>query len=292
MHYWIPRRRLAAVLCGVMLATACAALLSPAIVGPQAARAAGADELEPLKGPDKAANAAGGGELDADQGTSAVSGDSASTEESFLGWLYHSLRLRYTVIFLIITFNGVALAVMVVAGLRRSMICPDALAAEFEARLNEKQYQEAYELAHNDPSLLGKVLAVGMSKLSEGYDASVEAMQEVGEDENMKLEQRNGYIALIAQIGPMFGLLGTVDGMVQAFGVIAHSNVTPKPSELAQGIGTALVTTIVGLWIAIPAIAFYHVVRNRLRRLVFEVAAISGNLMKRFAGVQGPVKKG
>ena len=96
------------------------------------------------------------------------------------------------------------------------------------------------------------MLAAGMSKLSDGYDAAMEAMQEVGEEQNMKLEQRNGYIALIAQIGPMFGLLGTVDGMVMAFDVIARSNVTPKPSELAQGIGTALVTTVVGLWIAIP----------------------------------------
>jgi biopolymer transport protein ExbB len=67
--------------------------------------------------------------------------------------------------------------------------------------------------------------------------------------------------------------------------------VTPKPSELAQGIGTALVTTVVGLWIAIPCIAFYHIVRNRLTRLVGEVGVVSGNLMKRFAGVQVAAKK-
>ncbi|MEN6405635.1 MAG: MotA/TolQ/ExbB proton channel family protein [Thermoguttaceae bacterium] len=228
-----------------------------------------------------------------DEKTESATAESEASpgSESFLGWLYRSLGLRYVVIFLFLTFNGVALAVMIVLGLRRDQICPDLLAAAFEAKLNDKQYQEAYELAKNDPSVLGKVLAAGMAKLSEGYAAATDAMQEVGEEQNVKLEQRNGYIALIAQIGPMFGLLGTVDGMVQAFDVIAHSNVTPKPSALAQGIGTALVTTVVGLWIAIPCIAFYHVVRNRLTSLMLETGVTSGNLMKRFSAVQPSAKK-
>jgi len=186
------------------------------------------------------------------------------------------------VIFLILTFNSVALIVMIVLGMRRNNVCPDDLAAAFEAKLNQKQYQDAFELAKSDKSFLGKVLAAGMSKITEGRDAVHEAMQEVGEGQNMKMEQRNGYIALIAQIGPMFGLLGTVDGMVMAFDVIAHTPTTPKPSELAVGIGTALVTTIVGLWIAIPLMVFYHIVRNRLARLVIEVGMVSSNLMKRF----------
>ena len=88
----------------------------------------------------------------------------------------------------------------------------------------------------------------------------------------------------------MFGLLGTVDGMVQAFDVIAASNTTPKPNQLAQGIGTALVTTVVGLWIAIPAIAFNHVIRSRLANFLREVAAVTESLMGRFAGMgrKGP----
>ena len=228
---------------------------------------------------------------DKNAGEKGVGADIAGAKESFLTWLYRSLGTRYVIIFLIITFNAVALIVMIVLGLRRNVICPDELIADFEAKLDAKQYQEAYELAKKSRSFLGKVLAAGMSRLSDGYDASMQAMQEVGEEQNMRLEQRNGYIALIAQIGPMFGLLGTVDGMVMAFDVIAHSNVTPKPSELAQGIGTALVTTVVGLWIAIPSIAFYHIIRNRLTRLVVEAGGVSSNLMKRFAVVQVPTKK-
>ncbi len=214
-----------------------------------------------------------------------------SAKDNFLVWLYHSLRVRYVVIFLIITFNAVALIVMIVLGARRNSVCPDELVLEFETKLNEKQYQEAYELLKGDKTFLGKVLMAGMSKLSDGYAQALEAMQEVGEEQNMKIEQRNGYIALIAQVAPMFGLLGTVDGMVMAFDVIAHSNVTPKPSELAQGIGTALVTTLVGLWIAIPMLVFYSIIRNRMSRLILEAGMIAGDLMKRFKTVQPVIKK-
>ena len=63
------------------------------------------------------------------------------------------------------------------------------------------EYQEAYEAAKKNNSFLGKVLAAGMANLSEGHDAALEAMHEVGEEQNMRLEQRNGHIALIAQIG-------------------------------------------------------------------------------------------
>ena len=214
-----------------------------------------------------------------------------AAKESVLVWLYHSMTPRYVVIFLGVTFNEIALVVMIILGLRRRCICPLSLAKDFEAKLNKKQYQEAYDAAKKDNSFLGKILAAGMANLSEGHEAALEAMHEVGEEQNMRLEQRNGHIALIAQIGPMLGLLATVDGIVRAFAVIAGKDVTPKPSELAQGIGIALVNTVVGLWLAIPSIIFYHIVRNRLTRLVLEVGVISARLMKRFSNVSVAVKR-
>jgi biopolymer transport protein ExbB len=209
----------------------------------------------------------------------------AEGSESMLVWLYRSLGLRYVVVFLFLSFTLVALFVMNLLALRRDNIIPAALVEAFESHLNEKRYQEAYELAKNDESFLGQLLAAGLGNLSAGYDKAAAAMQEVGEEETMKMEQRLGYVALIAQIGPMFGLLGTVDGMVQAFDTIAKSSVTPKPSELAVGIGTALVTTVVGLWVAIPSITYYNIVRNRMQKLLLEVGVVSENLMSRFSTV-------
>ena len=134
---------------------------------------------------------------------------------------------------------------------------------------------------------MGHVLSAGLAKLQDGYPQAVEAMQEVGEDETMKLEQRLSYIALIGTVSPMVGLLGTVDGMVRAFRVIANSATQPKPSQLADGISTALITTLVGLLLAIPAIALFGIFRNRLARLVLEVGIYSERLMSRFQNVGG-----
>jgi biopolymer transport protein ExbB len=210
---------------------------------------------------------------------------SAPPQESYLTWLYKSLGLFYSVVFLGLSFTLVALVVMDFMMARRENIAPTALVETFEAHLNQKQYQEAYEVAKADESFLGQVLAAGLGKLSDGYDKSIEAMQEVGEDQNMRLEHRIGYVALIGTISPMFGLLGTVEGMVASFQVIANSSTQPKPSELAAGISMALVTTLVGLYIAIPAIAIYNILRNRVARLVLEVGIISEDLMSRFSNV-------
>ena len=62
---------------------------------------------------------------------------------------------------------------------------------------------------------------------------AIEAMQEVGEEESMKLEHRLSYLALIGTISPMVGLFGTVEGMIRSFKVIATEGGTPDPSKLA-----------------------------------------------------------
>jgi biopolymer transport protein ExbB len=204
---------------------------------------------------------------------------------SFLYWTFRALGWTYSVAFLGMSFVFVALMVMNLLTLRRDNIVPVHLVEGFEAHLNEKRYQEAYELAKNDDSVLGQVLSAGLAKLSSGYPQAIEAMQEVGEEENMKMEHRLSYIALIGTLAPMVGLLGTVDGMIRSFSVIANSTTTPSPSELADGISTALVTTLVGLLIAIPAIGIYNILKNRVARMVLEIGILSEGLMSRFENV-------
>ena len=106
----------------------------------------------------------------------------------------------------------------------------------------------------------------------------------------MKLEHRLSYMQLIGTISPMIGLLGTVHGMIQSFQMIAIGGTAPKPADLAQGISTALFTTLIGLGIAIPAIAIYSILRNRISRLVLEVGILSEGLMSRFENVGGQQK--
>ena len=211
--------------------------------------------------------------------------DATVQDRTMLQWMFQSLGVSYSIIFLAISFTLVSLLVMNLLTARREALLPMALIEGFEALLNEKKYQEAYELAKSDDSMLGQVLSAGLAKLSRGYNQAIEGMQETGEDENMKLEHRLSYIALIGTISPMIGLLGTVQGMIASFQVIAVSSTTPPPAKLAEGIATALFTTLVGLMVAIPAIAAYNILRNRIARLVLEVGILSEDLMSRFSNV-------
>ena len=213
------------------------------------------------------------------------SGMQSIVGDSLLEFYFRALGWFYTITFLLISFIFVALVVMNLLAARRENIVPIALVQGFEQFLNEKKYQEAYELAKSDDSFLGQVLSAGLAKLSAGYPQAIEAMQEVGEEETMKLEHRLSYIALVGTISPMVGLLGTVDGMVDSFFEIASSDIAPKPAKLAEGISQALITTLVGLFLAIPAIAVFGILRNRFQRLTLEVGIVAETLMSRFQNV-------
>jgi len=206
----------------------------------------------------------------------------AEAGENLLTFYVKALGWRYVVVFLLLSFLLVALLVMCFLQIRREALMPKLLRDGFEAHLDAKEYQQAYELAKADDSYLGHVLAAGMGKLQSGHGAAVEAMTEVEDEEAMKLEHKISYVSLIGALAPMFGLLGTVDGMVSAFMVIARSLTAPKPSELAIGISQALITTLIGLWLAIPAIACFALFKNWLQQLVGDVHEEAQRLMARF----------
>lgn len=225
----------------------------------------------------------GGGET-AGATDTAEGGDETPQSRSFLGWLIDASGV-FGLILLILSFIMVALIGMSVLQIRRDVLLPPDFIDDFEQKLGAKDYQGAYELAKNDDSLVARVLSAGLSKLNRGYNEAIEGMQEVGEDENMALEHRASYLALIGSIAPMIGLMGTVYGMILSFDKIATSETQPKPSELAEGISTALFTTLEGLTVAIPAMIAYSILRNRISRFVLEVGMVSEGLMARFSAV-------
>lgn len=269
----------------------CAALLFLLVAGTVASltlvdtgAAQAQDEDDPLGNAGQDNAGAGGGNNANNTGGSSKSDDDDG--QSRLAWISGALGWVFGPAFLFLSFTLVALAVMVFLMARRDNIVPMQLIEAFEAHLNEKRYQEAYELAKADESFLGQVLSAGLAKLSGGYEKALEAMQEVGEEENMKIEHKLSYIALIASISTLTGLLGTVWGMTAAFEVIATSSTgAPSPQELAEDISTALVTTVAGLLLAIPAIAVFTIVKNRCQKMVLEVGSVSEDLMSRFQTV-------
>ncbi|MCH7990132.1 MAG: MotA/TolQ/ExbB proton channel family protein [Planctomycetes bacterium] len=204
-------------------------------------------------------------------------------KENFLIVLAKANGWFFGPVLLLLSFVMVALIMMNAMQVRRDVLLPQSFVEAFEQHLTNKDYQGAYETAKSDDSFVARVLEAGLRKLNRGYSEAIEGMQEVGEDENMALEHRISYLALIGSIAPMIGLMGTVWGMIGAFEEIATSVSQPKPKDLAANIQTALITTLEGLMIAIPAIVAYSILRNRVSRYVLEVGMISESFMSRFA---------
>jgi biopolymer transport protein ExbB len=122
------------------------------------------------------------------------------------------------------------------------------------------------------------MLAAGIEHVAAGHQQAVSAMEDAAKERGRHFEQRLSWLAMSA----MVGLLGAVWGMVAAFMVIAQSDVAPKPSELAQGVSQALITTVWGVLQAIAAV-FYTYLRNRIARLAMEAEFVSERVLKWYA---------
>lgn len=189
---------------------------------------------------------------------------------------------------LIIVLSIIALAVIIenIVSLKRDKLAPPELIDEVQALFDEGQFQEAMELCENEPTFFTRVAGAGVSKIGHPYEVIAQSISEMGDEESIRLHQKIGWLALIANVAPMMGLLGTVMGMVKAFNVIATSGGQANPAELAAGISEALLTTMFGLIVAIPTTAAFAFLRNKLVRSIIEVGAIVEDLFERFRGTK------
>jgi biopolymer transport protein ExbB len=188
-----------------------------------------------------------------------------------LGWIFGPILLAISVAML-------ALVVLLILDLRMNAAIPPGFVDEFTDTVNKRKFKEAFDMARNDPSFLGQVLTAGMSRLQYGLEDAREAAMNTLEAIKSDKEQKNNYTAVIATVGPLLGLVGTVFGMIQSFQVLATA-VTIKPSELAKGISHALVVTLFGVAIAVPAIFFNAFFKNRITRVCMDVGHIADDLL-------------
>ena len=189
-----------------------------------------------------------------------------------LGWVFGPLLLAISVAML-------ALVVLLALDLRMSSAIPPGFVDEFTDTVNKRKFKEAFDLARNDPSSLGRVLTSGMGRLQYGLEDARESAMNTLEAIKSDKEQKNNYTAVIASLGPMIGLVGTVYGMIESFMVLGASTSTPNASSLAEGISHALVVTLFGIGVSIPAIFFNAFFRNRITKLTMDVGHIADDLL-------------
>lgn len=185
---------------------------------------------------------------------------------------------------ILVSLVAVALIVQNFLLIRRDRILPGNLADELTEYIEGEKYDEAREACAENDSFLAEVVRAGLGQVGAmfGFFDMQKAMQEVSEREISKLHRKLEYLTFIASTSPMLGLLGTVTGMIKSFNEIAQTEGAARPSQLAGGISEALMTTCLGLVVAIPTMFFVAFFRRRIDSLVAEAETTVEKLMGRF----------
>lgn len=149
---------------------------------------------------------------------------------------------------------------------RKKRVVPEHLLAQIwqlhkKGDLSISQIQSVRE-----NSLLGRVLAAGLTNMEHSREVMKEAIEEEGRQVVHELDKYLNTLGTIASIAPLLGLLGTVIGMIKVFTAITTAGVG-NPSVLAGGISEALITTAAGLSVAIPSIMAHRYLTGKVEEL-------------------------
>ena len=185
---------------------------------------------------------------------------------------------------LLCSLIGVAFAIERFVSLRQGAVAPRDLAEGVLEALSNGSRDEAIRLCRERPSSLARVLAAGLELRNAPNEEVSAAMQEAGERELWNLERFAKPLNVIAGVAPLLGLLGTVWGMIIAFDVVAQKGALGDPRQLANGIATALLTTLAGLSVAIPCYVLYHYFRDKSDRLVVEIEETASKVLAAIRG--------
>ncbi|MCB9027414.1 MAG: MotA/TolQ/ExbB proton channel family protein [Bdellovibrionaceae bacterium] len=144
-------------------------------------------------------------------------------------------------------------------------------ASEFENLIRRGELNEAINLARKSQSVhpLAKAVETGIhSAMNLGGKEEIQGkMDEVLLAENSKIEQRTAFLPMLANVGTLTGLLGTIVGMIKSFAAVTYANPMEKATLLSAGISEAMNTTAYGLIMAIPTLVLYAVLANRATQL-------------------------
>lgn len=198
-------------------------------------------------------------------------------------------------ILLLISVGLFALVVLLAMDLRLGAAIPPGFVEDFTDTVNKRRFKEAFEMSRQDNSFLARVLTTGMSRLQYGIEDAREASVNMVESIKASKEQLITYVGTIGTLGPLIGLVGTVYGMIKAFMRMAASEGRPNFLGLVDDISHALVITMLGVAVAVPAIFAYAFFKNRLIRITNDTSNLADDLLtqmyhnsKRPAGTPTP----
>jgi biopolymer transport protein ExbB len=220
----------------------------------------------------------GGGDSGAAPAAGADGQPAQSGRPNLFWHIVKSAGIVFGPLLLLISIGLVALIVLLAMDLRMGVAIPPGFVEEFTDTVNKRKFKEAFDLARNDNSYVARVLTAGMGRLQYGIEDAREAAYNMLETIKASKDQLIAYLATVGTLGPLLGLVGTVFGMILSFMELGRGQ-QPNAAKLAEGISHALVVTLLGVALAVPAIFTHSVFKNRLQRIAMDTGNIADDLL-------------
>lgn len=181
----------------------------------------------------------------------------------------------------IIVCGALTLAVIIerLLALKKSEIDADIFISNIEEKLKKRKIREALEISENTQGPVARLVYRALLKSDKPPEVIKENIQDEANHIIPYLEKYLGVLATIATVAPLLGLLGTVTGLIKAFMVIEAKAGLVNPSDLARGIWEALITTVAGLVVSIPAYLGYNYLVSRVNGLINDMERSTSRLM-------------
>jgi biopolymer transport protein ExbB len=173
---------------------------------------------------------------------------------------------------------------------RGSRVFPPQIAHSLMDFMQHGSYEAAQSLAEHNRSPLSSMVAIGLKFRNNGRGSVKERMEEVGGMELAYLRKHMIILSVIATITPLLGLLGTVIGMVQVFQDVSLST-DPQIGDMADGIWVALLTTVAGLSVAIPAFLGSKFLDSRLEGMALRFEEFGLDMLAQIFPPEGSTPK-
>ena len=202
--------------------------------------------------------------------------------DPILGRMLNIIQEGGVLMYPIIACSIVALAITIERfwTLRRATIDTREFMDAMRTVLRQNRIQEAVAICDETDAPVARIMKAGVLKHNRSKEDIREAIEDAGHLEIPRLERYMSALATCANIAPLLGLLGTVQGMIKAFAQIQHKQGQVNPSDLAEGIGNALITTAAGLTVAIPALVVYNYFVTRVENMILEMEISSSELVE------------
>lgn len=183
----------------------------------------------------------------------------------------------------VLSVAAVAFIIYFLAVFRAEAIVPREFLLDVRQMLKNRRLEEADIACRKNESPLAAVVLSAIEYIQGASRPDAGMLKEVMEGEGGRqagiIQNQTQYLLDVGVIAPMVGLLGTVLGMLKAFNSVALDIAKAKPMVLAAGVSQALITTAVGLLIAVPAMIFYAYFRGRTARLIARLESVSAEFM-------------